>query len=105
MIQKLLVDSQVREYMIMAYINVVALENEDMRSMMKGEVKEDILATDCRMITQTQALKTFIDYLGGNNFNFHHNSTSNVSTPDPEDIVVAPAFTFDPSDVFPTDLP
>ncbi|CAI8592039.1 unnamed protein product [Vicia faba] len=95
--QKLLVDISIREDRIMACIDAMAHGSEDnksrMRENLRAEVKYEILVVEGRMITQIEALKTSVDYLGGNNFIFHHSfvdATTNVSTLVPSGTDVAP---------------
>lgn len=60
-----------------------------METELKAEVKEEIQALEGRLVTQTKALKSSIDYLNSNDLVFHHD-TNATSIPVSEDTIVAP---------------
>ncbi|KAL5056643.1 hypothetical protein RYX36_037325 [Vicia faba] len=108
---KLLVDNHIREDPIMARIDYVARETEDSRVQLKADLrvdlKDEICAYEGHMAAQIESVKAFIDYLNSNNFIIYIDSTDHVAymfVPVPHDRT-APHSTFDPSDVFPTNLP
>lgn len=77
----------------MARIDVISHVSKEsgvkMKIELRVEVKEDIQASKGRMVTKIEALKSYVDYLGSNNFIFHHD-TSVTSIHVPKDTVVAP---------------
>lgn len=58
-----------------------------MKSELKVEIKEEIRDLEGRLVSWIEALKSSIDYLGSNNFIFHHD-TDVTSITIPEDAVV-----------------
>lgn len=86
MLQKLLADNHIREDCIMEHMDMLANVREEKWL----NVKEDILASKERLASQIEAMNNSYDYLGGNNFIFHH-ITAEVSILVSENLVVATA--------------
>ncbi|KAL5081649.1 hypothetical protein RYX36_010070 [Vicia faba] len=80
---------------------------ERVKEDLRVEMKDEILPSKGRVAAQIKSMNAFGDYMGSNNYIFHSDSADTASyilVPVPDELV-APYSTFDPFDVFPSDLP